>query len=191
MKEKIAMRNESQILNQMTVRGNLGTFVDSYEDSLRSTIRLDEENDKVEFTTIRPFDTKDSLDRILELDTIVPLSIASGSQSDSWEERTDHGRVNLFFNSIALENVPAPEPPAEVDEIVREPFDDARIGAYEKHGWITMVAWFPLGFALLATKRYYKTRWYLMHTMHNTLGAGVVVATIITCLQAYAHVGWE
>ena len=30
-----------------------------------------------------------------------------------------------------------------------------------------------------------------MHNLHNAIGVAVVVATLITCLQAYAHVGWK
>ena len=76
-------------------------------------------------------------------------------------------------------------------ETTNSGIEEARIKAYELHGWITLIAWFPIGFALLATKRYYKTRWYSMHIFHNTIGAAVVIATLVTCLQVYAHVDWQ
>ena len=30
-----------------------------------------------------------------------------------------------------------------------------------------------------------------MHNVHNLLGAAVVIATLVTCLQVYAHVDWK
>ena len=68
---------------------------------------------------------------------------------------------------------------------------ERRIPEYETHGWVTLVSWFPLGFALIATKRYYKTQWFLMHHMHSFVGLLVVLATLWTCLGVYSHVGWE
>lgn len=105
---------------------------------------------------------------------------------NKWNQRTNHGRVNLFFNTLAIENN---LPILKLSD--ESTFQDARIKEYETHGWVTLIAWFPLGFALLATKRYYKTKWFLMHNTHNLLGAIVVIATLITCMQAYAHVGWK
>lgn len=53
-----------------------------------------------------------------------------------------------------------------------------------------MICWFPLGFVLLATQRYYKTKWYLMWHTHNLIGLFVTGITLMTCLQVYAHVNW-
>ena len=72
-----------------------------------------------------------------------------------------------------------------------ETFEEARIRAYERHGVWLLAAWFPIGFYLLASQRYYKTRWLLMHHLHNVLGLFVVAVTVIASLQAYAHVNWE
>ena len=114
----------------------------------------------------------------------------------------EHGILNLYLNSVAVEIDQAGkvEPTDETDETTDEidealddvkPFNEARIAAYEAHGWWCLVAWFPIGFMLLATQRYYKTNWLLMHHLHNILGVAVSVITIMTCLQVYAHVGWK
>ena len=60
----------------MTIRD---TLLQDNKDLLRSNVRLDEDNDKIEFTTWRPLDTGSIIDRLIILDTIVPISIASGS----------------------------------------------------------------------------------------------------------------
>ena len=52
-------------------------------------------------------------------------------------------------------------------------------------------AWFPLGFILLATQRYYKTRWYAMFHFHNALGLFVTFITIYTCVDMYAYGKWK
>ena len=80
---------------------------------------------------------------------------------------------------------------AQFEETGKLPFKEARIKAYEIHGWLCLVAWFPLGFALIATQRYYKTKWYLMYQSHNLLGFIVTGVTIGTCLQVYAYVDWK
>ena len=69
-------------------------------------------------------------------------------------------------------------------------FSEARLSVYEAHGWWTLVAWFPLGFALIATQRYYKTPWKLMHHLHNLIGLSVTAATLYTCIVVYDHVNW-
>jgi len=53
------------------------------------------------------------------------------------------------------------------------------------------VAWFPIGFALLATQRYYKTHWYLMFHSHNLLGLFVTIVTIWSSLEMYAYTDWR
>ena len=140
-------------------------------------------NDTVEMRTVRPFDTKDPLDAVFKMDSIFNLAFAAGVTADTeWEQRTDLGRLDLFASSVK---------PQELVVEVKTPFEEARIKAYEIHGWLCLVAWFPLGFALIATKRYYKTRWFLMHHSHNFIGFVVTAVTIGTCLQVYAHVDWE
>ena len=108
-------------------------------------VTLDDASDKVVFTTWRPFDTKDALDRLIKIDSVVPFSIVSGSAATPWESRSEHGRINLYFSAIAVEDQPIPVPSTETT------FADSRIQTYETHGWWCLVAWFPLGFALLAT----------------------------------------
>ena len=137
------------------------------------------------FTTRRPLQADDSIHTGIELDSIVRLSLASGATAETgWSERVEHGKIDLYFNSQASrieEFIPlTPSKDTTGEEDID--FSDARHKVYENHGWVTLVAWFPLGFALLATKRYYRTKWLLMHHLHNTLGLLVVAATLITCL---------
>ena len=46
---------------------------------LRNLVSLDDVDDVIHFTTWRAFDTQDPLDRAVELDSVLPLAIASGS----------------------------------------------------------------------------------------------------------------
>ena len=51
--------------------------------------------------------------------------------------------------------------------------------------------WFPLGFTLLATKRYYVTNWFVMHVAHIMLGLFVTIVMVVTCFQVYSYAGWK
>ena len=70
-------------------------------------------------------------------------------------------------------------------------FDNARIPDYEIHGIVTLIAFFPIGFALLATKRYYKTHWFAMHILHIMIGLLTTLAIFASCLHVYAYVDWK
>ena len=75
-------------------------------ESIRSNVTLKDNADEfmVLFKTWRPLITEDPLDYKLYLDSYVPLTIASGSTVETlWEERVEHGTVDLFFRSVPLE----------------------------------------------------------------------------------------
>ena len=53
-----------------------------------------------------------------------------------------------------------------------------RVPIYESHGIWMFFAWMPLGYLLLATKRYYKGHWILWHAIHIIVGIITLVITI-------------
>ena len=54
-----------------------------------------------------------------------------------------------------------------------------RSADHEQHGWWMWSAWFIVGFAMLATKRYAKKTWTLSHYLHALLGYFILIVTII------------
>ena len=109
-----------------------------------------------------------------KVDSAESLFLRSGSTSSyNWLNSHGHGKIDPF---LTLSNL------VREDEQKKPSFHDSRIKEYEIHGWLCLVAWFPLGFALIATKRYYKTRWHLMHHTHNLIGLAVTGITLGTCL---------
>lgn len=60
-------------------------------------IALDDVDDFVRFTTWRPLDTQDPLDTVIKFDSTVPFVLASGDYSTEWEQRIEHGRIDLRF----------------------------------------------------------------------------------------------
>ena len=166
-----------------------GVLLDNIENQLRSTVQF-VDGERIEFKTWRLFNTGDPLDVVINPDEELPLMIASGSSETAWEDRFEHGQVRLKINSGSLE-----EWPLHSDDFIapveKLSFEKSRILAYEDHGWWTLICWFPLGFALLATQRYYKTPWYLMHHCHNLLGLFVTGITLMSSLQVFAHVNWK
>lgn len=69
-------------------------------------------------------------------------------------------------------------------------FNVRRVPTYEAHGIWMFFAWMPLGYALLATKRYFKGNWKFWHYMHILLGAVTTVITIWQTLEISLKFGW-
>ena len=61
---------------------------------------------------------------------------------------------------------------------------------YLIHGITLYVCWFGIGFLLLATKRYWKTKYYSMHFLHMFLGWVVMLVTVIMSLLMIRSTGW-
>ena len=58
-----------------------------------------------------------------------------------------------------------------------------RVSVYEVHGFWMFVAWMPLGFVLIATKRYLKGNWKLWHVLHLLAGLIVLFITVWQSLE--------
>ena len=69
-------------------------------------------------------------------------------------------------------------------------FELRRVPVYEAHGYWMFVAWMPLGFLLLATKRYLKGHWKLWNCIHIIAGVITLVITIWQTLEISLHFGW-
>ena len=96
IQEELLLRRQSKVLDRISVHGVL---LENKTNQLRNMLVLNDNLNRIQFTTWRAFDTKDPLDTLLRLDSEVPFSIASGSKNTTWEERTNHGTINLYFNS--------------------------------------------------------------------------------------------
>ena len=65
-----------------------------------------------------------------------------------------------------------------------------RVSVYEAHGIWMFFAWMPLGYILLATKRYFKGHWKLWHIVHSIVGAITLIITIWQTLEISLKFGW-
>ena len=65
-----------------------------------------------------------------------------------------------------------------------------RVEVYEAHGIWMFFAWMPLGYLLLATKRYYKGNWKLYHVVHILVGMITLVVTIWQTLEVSMKYGF-
>ena len=183
MTEEIVLREKSKVYDRISVHGVL---LENKENQMRNYLKLDDHQNRVTFTTWRAFDTKDPLDQKLAFDSKMPFSIASGKVGTPWEEKTSHGSIDLWLNSTPIKDS---DRASKMD--LRPSFEQSRISDYETHGWWCLVAWFPIGFVLLASQRYYKTHWFLMFHLHNFLGLGVFIVTIWSCFEMYAYHDWK
>jgi hypothetical protein len=71
-----------------------------------------------------------------------------------------------------------------------ELFDLRRVPVYEAHGIWMFFAWMPLGFVLLATKRYLKGSWKLWHIIHILAGLLTLIITLWQTMEISLKFGW-
>ena len=57
-------------------------------------------------------------------------------------------------------------------------YESRRVSVYEIHGVWMFAAWVPLGYILLATKRYLKGNWKLWNYIHIIVGILTLAITI-------------
>mmetsp|Transcript_36658 Transcript_36658/g.44848 ORF Transcript_36658/g.44848 Transcript_36658/m.44848 type:complete len:148 (-) Transcript_36658:1842-2285(-) len=62
---------------------------------------------------------------------------------------------------------------------------------YESHGWWMWTVWMPIGFLLLATKRYFKKQWSCMHVMHTLLGYFCMLTTLVWTFKMLDYFNWK
>ena len=62
---------------------------------------------------------------------------------------------------------------------------------YENHGWWMWTVWMPVGFLLLATKRYFKKQWSCMHFTHSLLGYFCMLTTTIWTFKMLDYFDWK
>ena len=64
--------------------------------------------------------------------------------------------------------------------------------ALEAHGWWMWAAWLPVGFLLLATKRYLKGKlWEVTHCIHAALGHFVTIVTLVQGYKQLTMYDWQ
>lgn len=49
-------------------------------------------------------DTQDPLDTVIKFDSTVPFVLASGDYSTEWEQRVEHGRIDLRFDQLVQQS---------------------------------------------------------------------------------------
>ena len=69
-------------------------------------------------------------------------------------------------------------------------FELRRVPTYEVHGVWMFAAWVPLGYVLLATKRYLKGNWKLWNFIHIFVGVVTLAITIWQTLEISLRYGW-
>ena len=78
----MALREQSIVHDRISVHGVL---LDNKVQHLRNFVHLDDHDNRVKFTTWRPFSTGDPLDRVVKLDDELEFGIAFGQKGVEWE----------------------------------------------------------------------------------------------------------
>ena len=69
---------------------------------IESIINIDQDESKVNFTTLRPLVASSSENHAkLSLEADIPLIFASGqTAATDWAQRTEYGKISLRYNNI-------------------------------------------------------------------------------------------
>ena len=119
------------------------------------------------FTARRALDTGDPDDFAFQLDREMVIAYSFSVSTLRFENEPFDNSQSLLLLSDG-----------QVYHGWGELFDQRRVPVYETHGVWMFFAWMPLGFILLATKRYLKGNWNLWHFVHILAGFLVFVITI-------------
>ena len=124
-------------------------------------------------------DTGDEKDFAIQLDREMKMSYQFSRETSAFEKHDFTQPLVLLFLSDG-------QTIAGWNELL----EMRRVPVYESHGIWMFFAWMPLGFLLLATKRYLKANWKLWHVVHILLGMITLVITIWQTLEISLKFGW-
>ena len=141
------------------------------------------------FQARRKLDTGDSDDFAIQLDKQMQISyevVREGSTAIS-PTFTSSGVVEHVFTDpqhlLFLSDGQTTKGWGHLTELRRVP-------VYEMHGFMLFIAWMPLGYVLLASKRYLKGNWKVWHFVHIFIGIVTLVLTIWQTLEISLKFGW-
>ena len=140
-------------------------------------IEFDEATGMQIFTFSRAMDTGDyDQDYTVEMDKDIKICYAVNMNTPDFMQNTDWGLFKITYNrdgTISLSSISTGH-----DNFVF-------------HGLVMYTCWFWLGFFLLATKRYFRANWRIMHLIHIILGATTFVVTSFFGLKMIEYFAWN
>ena len=131
------------------------------------------------FTARRALDTGDANDFAIQLDREMVISYFFANESSKFERNDFSNRMALLFTGDG-------QTTKGWDAL----FGIRRVPEFENHGIWMFLAWMPLGYLLLATKRYLKSNWKVWHVVHIVIGLVTMVLTIWQTLEISLRFGW-
>lgn len=129
------------------------------------------------FEFSRLMDTGDTeQDYAVQMDTIINVCYALNNKTPDFLQNTDWGLFKIRYNrdgTINLSTVSTGH------------------GFFVFHGMMLYLCWFVFGFFQLASKRYWRLNWKLMHIAHITMGTFIFIVSTFFTLQIIAHFAWH
>lgn len=144
---------------------NITPFYDEIDNVYDIKINNSTEKPGVQiFDFKRLLDTGDyNEDYVVEMDKWINICYAINSHTPDFVQNTDWGLFKIKYHSNGI---------VEVSDI------STGHSRFVYHGGVMYVCWFIIGFLLLATKRYFKFNWLVMHISHLIMGVFVFVVTM-------------
>lgn len=147
---------------------------------LTSSIKISADGKSKTFTTRRAFDTGSPLDFVIQPGKEIVMCYAYRTGSGDFIQHKVRDVFSLKFSASGT----AAAGDADLTELRRNTF-------YESHGWWMWTVWIPIGFLLLATKRYFKKQYSCMHFIHVVCGYFCMLTTLIWTIKMLKYFDWK
>ena len=148
-------------------------------DFLKTTVEMSSDGQFKTFTTRRAMDTGNSKDFVIQPDQDIVMCYAYRTGNGNFIQHKERDIFSIKFSASGA----ASEGDLDLTSLRRNDF-------YEAHGLWMWVAWMPVGFLLLVTKRYVKKQWNCMHVLHAILGYFVLIVTMIWGFKILDYFDW-
>lgn len=156
---------------------NVTPLFDTLDNMFNNHIEFDESTGMQIFTFSRAMDTGDKeQDFVVEIDQEIKICFALNMMTPDFMQNTDWGLFKITYNrdgTIALSSISTGH-----DNFVF-------------HGLVMYTCWFWMGFFLLATKRYFRANWRIMHLIHIILGTTTFLVTTYFGLKIIEYFAWN
>ena len=156
---------------------NSTPLFDRLENYFDNNIKLDPLTQMQVFTFSRHMDTGDTeQDYIVEHDKEFKICYAVNINTPDFFQNTDWGLFKIRYNRDGTINLTS---------------ISTGHHNFVFHGIVMQVCWFVFGFFLLASKRYFKANWLIMHILHIILGTIVFVVTTYFGVKIIQYFSWN
>lgn len=156
---------------------NATPLFDTLDNLFDNHIEWDAEKGVQIFNFSRNMDTGDSeQDFVVELEKEIKICYAINIYTPDFLQNTDWGLFKIRYNRDGTIDLSA---------------ISTGHHNFVFHGIVLYLCWFVFGFFILASKRYFRANWLIMHLLHIILGTIVFVVTSFFGIKIIGYFSWN